>query len=564
MLVGLFFLFSQGPAPGTNEPHYLCKAKSFWDPQFCSGDLFLESADAHYLFYFTLGGLTCFLDLPQAAWAGRLICWLSIAIGWRMLSFSILPRPGYAVFTAGLMVTILHHFHFAGEWLIGGVEAKCIAYGFLFAALSFIARGRWGPVWVLLGCSAAFHVLVGGWGVIAGGFAWLFCTGCRGHWQTHLGSLLTGLAIGLLGLIPALALTMGQDLEVVAQANEIYTFDRLSHHLVFSHIWLNNPVRLDLAGYAAFCWLVSMLLFTHSAELKRVHWFVTGTLMIAVLAIGLEMLTAKLDRPDLAAKLLRYYWFRLADVMIPAGLALSIGALIERLRHRYYDTFAVAITLFSLLVVFQMVWMNYQVWRSGRPQADRLTLTSFENADRYNRKVYRDWVDVCCWIRETTEPEARFLTPRRQSTFKWYAHRSEVVAWKDVPQDASGVVAWKKRFEHVFRFHSDRIGLLSYNAEQRLVDLGKEYQAQYVVVERRHLRNRKQHLDYLIDYIRYFQIKPTGLTAPIAKPLFLKQVFPNKQCTLEVQRDSSYVVYRLEIPPPYQSVVLEIGKLYQE
>jgi hypothetical protein len=35
------------PLPALNEPHYLAKAKHFWNPAWCAGDLFLESANAH-------------------------------------------------------------------------------------------------------------------------------------------------------------------------------------------------------------------------------------------------------------------------------------------------------------------------------------------------------------------------------------------------------------------------------------------------------------------------------------------------------------------------------------
>ena len=55
----------------------------------------------------------------------------------------------------------------AGEWMIGGLEAKGLAYVFVLLALGALARGRWRAVWPLLGAASAFHVLVGGWSVVA-------------------------------------------------------------------------------------------------------------------------------------------------------------------------------------------------------------------------------------------------------------------------------------------------------------------------------------------------------------------------------------------------------------
>ena len=49
----IFFLFAGSPPPDVGESHYLVKAKHYWDPAWCAGDLFLESRDAHGLFYWT-------------------------------------------------------------------------------------------------------------------------------------------------------------------------------------------------------------------------------------------------------------------------------------------------------------------------------------------------------------------------------------------------------------------------------------------------------------------------------------------------------------------------------
>ena len=72
---------AEPPAPHVNETHYLTKAKHYWDPAYCPGDLFLDSADAHLPFYWTVGWLTKWLSLPAAAWVGRIAAWLLLAVG---------------------------------------------------------------------------------------------------------------------------------------------------------------------------------------------------------------------------------------------------------------------------------------------------------------------------------------------------------------------------------------------------------------------------------------------------------------------------------------------------
>ena len=563
LLVGLFYLFSPSQPPGTNEPHYLCKAKSFWDPTFCPNDVFLQSADAHYLFYFTLGWLTSFLSLPVAAIAGRVICWTAIAIGWRMLSFSIVERPFYSLLSAGLAIVLIQHCHFAGEWLIGGVEAKCIAYAFVFAGISFIVKRNWFPVWILFGIAAAFHVIVGGWAVIAGLFALTFSFGNRGRWLTQLISLFIGFAISLIGLVPALMLTVGQDSEIVKQANEIYTFDRIAHHLVFSHICETQPERFDFFVAAFVFWLVAALLFFDQKKLTRLNAFVLGTVAIAICGIVIDYQTASAQNFELAASLLRYYWFRMADVFVPVGIALSMTVVVRVLFQKAYDVGAVVMSILVSLIVANAIWIAYSQAMDRRCQADQLTLVSANGFPEINEKIYKDWIDVCCWIRASTELDSRFITPRNQSTFKWYAHRSEIVAWKDVPQDAVGMVNWRKRFEHVFKFDSFQYGLATFNAEERLINLGRAYDAGYVVVERRHARNRKRYLEFWIEFIRLNNIKPTELKAPLDKPIYLRQVYPNGDCSKEVIRDSSYLVYQLEVPQPYRKTLNQLEALFE-
>ena len=43
----IFFLFAGSLPPDVGESHYLVKAKHYWQPAWCAGDLFVESRDAH-------------------------------------------------------------------------------------------------------------------------------------------------------------------------------------------------------------------------------------------------------------------------------------------------------------------------------------------------------------------------------------------------------------------------------------------------------------------------------------------------------------------------------------
>ena len=73
VIAALFFGVSllSSAIPGINEPHYLCKARAFDDPEWCTRDFFLASANAHYCFFAVTGFLTRWLSLDAIALLGR-------------------------------------------------------------------------------------------------------------------------------------------------------------------------------------------------------------------------------------------------------------------------------------------------------------------------------------------------------------------------------------------------------------------------------------------------------------------------------------------------------------
>ena len=84
----VFFLQAAWPVPDVNEPHYLGKARHYWDPAWCANDFFCASADAHQVFYWTFGWLTRYFDLPAVAWIGRVLTWGLIAYSDRLMGDS--------------------------------------------------------------------------------------------------------------------------------------------------------------------------------------------------------------------------------------------------------------------------------------------------------------------------------------------------------------------------------------------------------------------------------------------------------------------------------------------
>jgi hypothetical protein len=494
----LFFVLAGGATPDVNEAHYLSKAKHYWNPEWCRGDRFLQSADAHLVFYWTFGWLTRVLSLNVVAWIGRCITWLLLAWAWRRLSAAVIPGSLWSLLTAALFAMLLRCSHLAGEWVIGGVEAKGFAFVFVFLGLEALIQNRWSKVWIFFGAASAFHVLVGGWSVVAAMMAWLLSPTDRPKLVKMLPALALGGGIALAGLLPGMMLTSGIDAETVREANEIYVQERLAHHLLFHRI-LSQPMTIDFAylGVAPLTLPFSHLYFLrHLAAIvvgvglwrfvrpndgsARLYYFAAGAVVIAGFGIVIDQAT--MYHEALSAKLMRYYWFRLSDAIVPLSIALLLAQAIQLLKRSRPVASQWALAACIMLVTVNTSDLFLRRMYDSKPaaivQAQPSDLSK-EEADR----CFQEWLNTCEWIVTHTPDDEVFLTPRNQQTFKWYAQRGEVVAWKDIPQDAAGVLEWKRRIDEVF---PARIGGydLAAHGEEELQRLATKYGFRHVVIDR--------------------------------------------------------------------------------
>jgi hypothetical protein len=484
LIVLLCYLKAGWPPPDVNEAHYLAKAKHFWDPQWCANDFFLNTADAHAPFYVAFGWVTVLVSLPAAAWIGRFAIWGLIAWAWQRLSWRVTPTPFSAVISGGLMIVLTAVGHVSGEWIIGGVEAKGFAYGLVFLGLEQLLRRRWNTAFVLLGGAAALHVLVGGWAVVAGGICWLFAKNERPLLVRLLPGLTGGFALSLFGLLPVLMLNAGVDAETTSRANQIYVFERLRHHLVFNqlpHTAMALHAALAVLFFVAATWLRKKN-YAQRDAVRLLTGFVGGAVALAV--IGAVIDQATLYHPEVAAELMRFYWFRLSDILVPAGVGLLLVAFADHLRATHptraaWGRLALLLGFATPLLIWNHERQQHPLpgaaLQSWQQQDERSSLASAETRQA-------DWIAACDWIEANTPASAIFLTPKSQQTFKWYAQRAEVVSLKDVPQDGLGIVEWRRRVNDVFAPPANKQGY-SALTDQQIIELASRYDASFVIVD---------------------------------------------------------------------------------
>lgn len=467
----LFAAAGAWPAPDVNEAVYLTKARHFADPAWGQGDFFLETPDAHGGFYLVFGPLAAALPLDTVAWLGRWLGWLALAAGF---AHAVLPltdrRPPPAgagralpsaaegararglwatadartwavVVLAGALFSLaLRHTTMAGEWVIGGCEAKVFAWACVLAGIGEIARSRWAGGVFAMGAGTALHVLVGGWGLLALVGAWLLgWLGGAAPERATVGwkaaaLIVCGLALVAWGVVPALGLSAGAAAADRAAAVRIYVVERLHHHLLprsFPEPLVSRHMLAILAW-----WLLARLVPPTPAR-SRVTALVLAALGISLTGWAISWAEPLARDPVLA--LLRYYWFRLADVIVPFALAVTAALVVGDAAtcRRLLPLPAWVLRTALMLGLVGDVVAESAHW----PLPGRTGLVP-----RADSKVDGPaWIDICGWVRDHAPADACFLTPRGAVSFTWRTGRREVVSWKNSPQDVAALLEWRRR-----------------------------------------------------------------------------------------------------------------------
>lgn len=531
----VFLVYAGNQIPDVNEPHYWSKAAHFWNPSLGSGDLFLESGDAHWAFFATFGWLTTVLEIQSAIFAGRFITWVLLAAGWTYMLHGLLNTSGPTTAntprsTSGPMILSsiaapiwlagMHWGNWAGEWVVGGCESKGIAYACFFVGLGAISRSRWTLGWAMIGLGSLFHVVTGLWVIATVGIAsiWLQLFADKLSFQSWIRSHYLGWILGaagfIAGAVPAIQMDLQTGSDAKSQAAVAQVYNRLGHHL--------SPTRFSESrwrGFAAMLAISSAVILianrskwtnpNQSAAPKnhglveelihrapgRVRWLLAIAciaFLVAMIGLAIDLVFSSLF-PTFAASILRYYWFRWNEVTWPLAIAiLAIAIATRQLAMPAGGTLArVSSEAWARIVAFTAMAFSFGLL-SERIQAhaaevipagDKQSFSLKEDTLEMQREQFTHWLAVCEWIRTKMPREGLWLTPRRQQTFKWRAQRAELACWKDMPQNASAVVLWNERLQAAYRY--DELKRLQPNDEAKLRELIAKYGIRYVLLDLR-------------------------------------------------------------------------------
>jgi hypothetical protein len=470
------YSFLRVPIPGINEPHYLGMARADWDPAWCRGDLFLESSRPHRAFYLLIGWLTQFLSLEQTAVVGRITSLAVVAWGWSKLGRATGLGLGGTLLSAAAFLLIQSTGSWSGEWLIGGVESKVFAYGFVFSAWAATLRRRMNAAGLWLGLATTLHPIVGIWATVA--------TVCGLVWRWWRGATDSALAQSPLPRFPirlvpvlwwfvAAAPGIGWALPALRSANAatskladfIQVSYRLAHHL--------DPWTFPTAGHLFFGVLVAIWLANAVRGRRRIGLQLLDAIAGAAILFGLAATALSYGpRPwtyppttiqSLQLKMLKFYPFRLADLMAALMVSLLIARLCEFRVNKEWMTAVLAAAMLGSAIAI--------------PGPDK-------TPGMLVGQTRRDWIATLEWVRRNTPVDSLLLAANEDFGVKWWAQRAEYVNFKDCPQDANGVVEWNSRLLTYSAWTRESLkGDMAITAAE-LADLGRQTGVTHLIVSR--------------------------------------------------------------------------------
>lgn len=294
----------------------------------------------------------------------------------------------------------------AMEWITGDSDAKPVAYILFFFALNdFLSNKLRARTFFLMGLAASFHVLVGGYLSI------IFFAGVLFFRNIPSIKWILSFILGASVAIYAVIYELGQT--SVPLADQIYIFTRLSHHLVPDwdiHRWLWKYLIFNIFliwGYLnkdeVWKKIISITLFSN------VFWIMG----LIVYQLGYH-------------SLLKYYFFRVPDSLIPFTAYILIASLlIEKLPAKIKENRS----LIPLVILIFTARFGEQLFNFSKKQ------NSFAEKEMYS------------WISKNAPDDAIILADPNYSNFYAFTNRSIYVSYKHLPQIKEYLVVLPERLK---------------------------------------------------------------------------------------------------------------------
>lgn len=431
------FLF-RGIMGLNNEVHHLPLAKQHIKPDWLAGD-FYYSEDSGYrlLFQNILGRVVVEWGFLKASIAGRLVGYGLLAVAFvglaRMLRFGTVSL----LLALSLFLVNPEQGAVAGEWLVGGIEPKVFAYALCLMAIPVLFRGNYPLAAVLLGLATSFHVLVGGWFLVACVTWVVFCGESRIRIRTVLYCTVFYLFWGGFGSLSIYK-------ELTSMVNSVNALD--SSYL---YVFMRNPHHLNPLSWGSLNWFI---LFIYSVSflcaykmMASIEYYsnndgscgnifnLNKLVLCSMSFFAAGLLVSFGGRSEI---FLKYYPFRVGDILLPLAVCFSFVYLMNQ-KYILKSTSKIKITLIVIIITLY----------SHNIYANVKAFINIENFPSEDQLASAEWKEMCDWIRHNTAPHSLVVSPPSElESFAWLSERPTLVKFRFVPSSKTGRVdEWYNR-----------------------------------------------------------------------------------------------------------------------
>ena len=479
-----------------NEVDVLPLAKQFVDRSWIATDWYLNlETNYRFLFQAIFGWSIVHYGFLATSIVGRLICYSFVALGLVLLGQKLRLSLPYL-----LLVTVVVTYQgylqgaIAGEWFVGGLEAKAVAYGLILIAIPLMLGRHYVLMSLLLGLATSFHVLVGGWAVLTA-IGWLAIRPQQRWFK--LGQkiwllLLTYIAASIFAIPVLLKQLFSVEPTGDISASFIYVFLRLPHHLnPFAWhpiLWIRLIVYLLL-------WAACTISLKKEADSRgwtqsdRSRFELAEFTLISLIPFIGGIAVAFIDRQG---EWLKYYPFRFGDMMLPLTTCLLVACNLE-------TKFAVKKRKFRPLLIAVLIGVLFTQVTVFTQQA----IASVEfPAEPQN--VDPQWKLMSDWIHDYTPQDAIIIShPWKLASFTWMTERATIVKLKMFPQSKKSIVEYYQRLNDLsdgalakIYFGNEPLDQIktvkaisagfSHLNRDRVIKLMEKYHASYFLTEEQH------------------------------------------------------------------------------
>jgi hypothetical protein len=400
--------------PSSNLNDIFPGARQFVEPGWIKNDWYLDlpvgSRLIRLLYYALFGPATVVLSFPAAALWGSLL---------------VLALFAYLLQELGEVWELRLGFLIPALFGPKAFEAKSFAYVLSLLALVSLIRRKYARMFVLQGLAVSFHILVGSYSAFCLLGAFL---ANRKEYRSDLWTIakrcwlfLPASAFGLYAVYARLGADKNVDF---ARAGEIYVRFRVPHHVLPSYWdrpWWGLWVCVPLSAAAIAYWRVK------EPRYRIVLAYILASSLLFAVGLGAFHLGN--------TSLLRYYWFRVPDTIIPFLGILTAAALasdaVRGRRGLSRGAQALGAAVWLALVAPAV--------------APLLVPSRWPKAPEWDVQIEQK--PVLDWIRSNSRNGDVFLASPFMDPFYIIAQRAQFVSFKSIPQSEGDMLEWYDRIK---------------------------------------------------------------------------------------------------------------------